>query len=140
MNSDADLPRGAIAVIFASRRTADTSGYDAMSARMETLAREQPGYLGMASVRDAHTGLGITVSYWADEDAAKAWKRVHEHQEAQRIGKARWYREYRVDVCEVIRSYSYCTGPKSPRANRQTVRLGSTGAPPRRRQKSMSPQ
>lgn len=110
MNSDADLPRGAVAVIFTSQRAANTKGYEAMSARMETLAREQPGYLGITSVRDANAGLGITVSYWADEDAAKAWKRVHEHQEAQRIGKERWYSEYRVDVCEVIRSYSYRSG------------------------------
>ena len=79
-----------------------------MSARMEALAGEQAGYLGIASVRDANAGLGITVSYWSDEEAAKAWKRVHEHHVAQQIGRERWYREYRVDVCEVIRSYSYC--------------------------------
>jgi heme-degrading monooxygenase HmoA len=109
----ADLPPGAVAVIFHSiRRTdsdasgglADADGYAAMAARMDALAAEQPGYLGVRSVRDGVEG--ITVSYWCDDASARAWKSVAEHAEAQARGRQDWYAEYDVIVAEVIRAYS----------------------------------
>ena len=100
-----DLPPGAVAVIFHSVRRADADGYAAMSDAMEELATQQPGYLGVRSARDAHTGEGITVSYWRDDASARAWKAVAEHLEAQRRGRDEWYSEYVVVVAEVIRAY-----------------------------------
>jgi heme-degrading monooxygenase HmoA len=91
-----------VAVIFTSLRTAGDDGYAAMSARMNRLAAEQPGYLGIEAARD---GLGITVSYWTDEDAARAWKQVTEHLVAQRRGREAWYSDYRVRVAVVHRDY-----------------------------------
>jgi heme-degrading monooxygenase HmoA len=96
------------AVIFTSLRTDGDQGYARMAARMEQLAGEQPGYLGLESARD---GLGITVSYWVDEAAAVAWKQVAEHLLAQRRGREAWYADYQVRVATVTRSY----GPDGPR-------------------------
>lgn len=94
------------AVIFTSRRTpVDDEDYGAMSARMEELAADQPGYLGIESARDPKTRAGITVSYWATEADARAWKRVAEHVRAQRLGADRWYEAYRVRVASVTREY-----------------------------------
>ena len=42
-----------VAVIFTSVRTPGTDGYAAMSAAMDRLAAEQPGYLGIESAREA---------------------------------------------------------------------------------------
>lgn len=91
-----------VAVIFTSVRTEGDHGYAAMSAAMDALAREQPGYLGIEAARD---GLGITVSYWVDEDAARAWKRVARHLSAQHRGRDTWYADYRVRVATVTRDY-----------------------------------
>lgn len=94
-----------VAVIFSSTRaTGGEREYFDMAARMEALAAEQPGYLGLESVRDGD-GRGITVSYWQTDADAQAWKRVAEHGEAQRLGRQRWYSAYRVVVAEVIRDY-----------------------------------
>ena len=93
------------AVIFTSKRTAVDEGYAAMSAEMERLAAEQPGYLGIESARDA--GLGLTVSYWASDKAAKGWKKVAAHLEAQRLGRERWYESYEVRVAKVERAYGW---------------------------------
>lgn len=90
------------AVIFTSLRTGDTEGYDAAAAEMERLAAVQPGYLGIESAR---SGLGITVSYWATPDDARAWKAVAEHRTAQRLGRERWYADYRVRIATVEREY-----------------------------------
>ena len=102
----ADLPPGAVAVIFHSvRRSDDDEGYAEMAERMGVLAAEQPGYLGVRSVRDPQTREGITVSYWIDDASARAWKAIALHLEAQRRGREEWYAEYDVIVAEVIRAY-----------------------------------
>jgi heme-degrading monooxygenase HmoA/predicted enzyme related to lactoylglutathione lyase len=91
------------AVIFTSaRRDDDHPGYAATAAEMEALAAGQPGYLGLESAR---ADLGITVSYWATAADARAWKQVAEHRLAQRLGRERWYRHYRVRVATVEREY-----------------------------------
>ena len=91
------------AVIFTSTRTEGDQGYAVMSARMDALAAEQPGYLGIESAREG--AFGITVSYWVDEHAAAAWKQVHEHAVAQQRGRETWYADYRVHVATVTRAY-----------------------------------
>ena len=91
-----------VAVVFTSLRTDGDNGYAVMSARMEELAAQQPGYLGIEAARD---GLGITVSYWADEASARAWKEVAEHVVAQQRGRDTWYADYRVRVATVTRDY-----------------------------------
>jgi heme-degrading monooxygenase HmoA len=94
------------AVIFTSERaTGDDEAYAATSARMKELAAEQPGYLGIESAFDAEARRGITVSYWATDGEAQAWKRIAEHAEAQRSGRERWYTGYRVRVATVHRAY-----------------------------------
>lgn len=92
------------AVIFTALRTEVESGYAATADRMEQLAAEQPGYLGFESARGPD-GLGISVSYWIDDGAAKAWKQVGEHLLAQQRGMTQWYDEYRVRVATVHRDY-----------------------------------
>jgi len=93
-----------IAVIFTSLLRGESQEYSATARRMEELAREQPGYLGIESARGAD-GLGITVSYWATMEAVRSWKAVAEHLVAQRRGRDEWYRAYRTRVCAVEREY-----------------------------------
>ena len=108
MSSSAGLARTPAppyyAVIFTSRRTAGDAGYEAMAARMVELGSKQPGFLGIDSVRDAD-GTGITVSYWRDEAAIRAWKQDTEHQQAQRGGQQTWYSDYSVRIAKVGRAY-----------------------------------
>ena len=90
------------AVIFTSVRTDGDAGYAAMAERMEALAAEQPGYLGIESAR---SGVGITVSYWRSDEDARAFKRVVDHLEAQRLGREQWYSRFVVRVATVTREY-----------------------------------
>ena len=93
------------AVIFTSQRTdADATGYEATATSMVELAAQQPGYLGVESVRQAD-GTGITVSYWESLEAIRAWKQQAEHRLAQEQGRNEWYQQYRVRVCRVEREY-----------------------------------
>lgn len=99
--------KGTIAVIFIAQRTGDDrENYDAAGAAMDALAAAQPGYCGINSVEDAQ-GLGITVSYWANEDAAKAWRDHPEHAAIRDQGRSRWYAWYHLHAAEVTRSYDW---------------------------------
>lgn len=103
MNSIAVTPRPPYtAVIFTSVEAQDLDGYAEMADRMFELAAVQPGYIGVESAKEI---VGITVSYWATDAHAAAWKRVFEHAAAQRIGSQRWYEQYRVRVATVTRDY-----------------------------------
>lgn len=93
------------AVIFSSRRNAgDAEAYADAAARMEALAREQPGFLGMESARGPD-GFGITVSYWRDEAAILAWKMQAEHRLTREYGRTHWYAHYELRVAKVTRGY-----------------------------------
>jgi heme-degrading monooxygenase HmoA len=98
---------GQIAVIFVSQRTReDAEGYAAAAEAMGALAAQQPGYVGVESVRD-ETGLGITVSYWADDASATAWRDNPEHARIRELGRARWYDWYALEVTRVERGYRW---------------------------------
>ncbi|MEO5738731.1 MAG: antibiotic biosynthesis monooxygenase [Variovorax sp.] len=90
------------AVIFSSLRTDGDNGYGAMDERMDALAAQQPGYLGVESARE---GLGITVSYWRDLASIRAWKANAEHLVAQQTGRGTWYTDYKTRICKVERDY-----------------------------------
>ncbi|MAZ26907.1 MAG: antibiotic biosynthesis monooxygenase [Cytophagaceae bacterium] len=92
------------AVIFTSLQTDNVTGYGDMAARMEKLAQQQPGYMGMEHAR---SGMGITISYWRDLQGIKAWKQHTEHAMAQQLGKEQWYRYYKVRICLVEREYEF---------------------------------
>jgi heme-degrading monooxygenase HmoA len=80
--------------------------YERTAAQMERLAREQPGFLGVESARDA-AGVGITVSYWSSLEAIAAWRAQADHREAQRAGRAGWYSAYSLRVCRVERASTF---------------------------------
>ena len=101
------------AVIFTSQRNGDDeAGYAAAAERMLELAAQQPGFLGVESVRGAD-GFGVTISYWESEAAIAAWKRHAEHLVAQREGRARFYERYALRVCRVERASSFERPPSA---------------------------
>lgn len=101
------FPEDAIAVIFVNRRTADDApGYAAAADAMDAAAARQPGYLGVDSVRDAD-GNGITVSYWASEADAIAWRDQADHARTRARGRERWYESYHTIVTRIMRDYRW---------------------------------
>ena len=92
------------AVIFTSKQRDSVKGYIEMAHKMEELAKQHPGYLGMESARNE---LGITVSYWENLESIKNWKHQSEHLKAQLKGKTDWYDWYKVRICKVERDYEF---------------------------------
>lgn len=98
---------GQVAVIFSNQRNGcDPAGYHAATAAMDALAARQPGYRGVVSARGMD-GFGITVSYWVDDAAARAWRDHPEHARIREAGRTRWYDRYSVEVARIERTYAW---------------------------------
>lgn len=92
------------AVIFTSIQTENIEGYSEMANLMETLAKQQSGFLGIESARNE---IGITVSYWQNLENIKNWKANLDHLIAQKKGRQQWYSYYKVRICKVEREYEF---------------------------------
>ena len=82
-------------VVFRNRKRADidAAAYAADAARMDALARVQPGFLSFKSYT-AEDGEVIALSEWADEAAALGWRRIAEHADVQAKGRTAYYESY----------------------------------------------
>ena len=108
------------AVVFSSTLSNELEGYKEMAEKMEALAKQQKGYLGIDSARNdtstvlrqaqhskLNAGVGITVSYWESLDAIKHWKVNSAHLFAQQKGREQWYNWYNVRICKIEREYEF---------------------------------
>lgn len=97
-------------VIFRARIKALDADYIETAALLRDLALRDYGCLEFKSVTER--AEEITLSYWSDLAAIKAWKGQAEHLLAQNRGQARWYESYRVEIAEISRAYEW---PKAQR-------------------------
>jgi len=90
-------------VIFRATIRAFDEEYSRASARLRSLALTEFGCLAFHAVTEGKTEIAL--SYWASEEAIRAWKAHPEHLLAQRAAQERWYESYTVQVAEVSREY-----------------------------------
>ena len=101
-----------IAVIFSSLLVGDDPAYSEAAQRMIGVASTMPGFIGIETARDP--SLGISVSYWTDEQAVRAWREHPEHLEIQARGRQEWYAHYELRVAHVTRARSFTREVESP--------------------------
>ena len=96
-----------LVILFRSKLTAQAGeDYQAMNAEMETLVRQNPGFVDVKSYTAAD-GERLTVVWWRDEESLGEWRNQMRHREAQNIGRQKWYEYYDTDVATIIRSRSF---------------------------------
>ena len=95
-------------VVFRNRKRAglDQAAYGADAARMEELARAQPGFLSFKSYV-ADDGEVIALSEWADAEAARAWGSQSDHAVVQSRGRADYYQDYTLFTCDNPRTHRF---------------------------------
>lgn len=96
-----------IIILFRSKLT-DQAGedYQAMNAEMETLVRQNPGFVDVKSYTAAD-GERLTVVWWRDEESLTEWRNLMRHREVQNTGRQKWYEYYDMDVTTITRSRSF---------------------------------
>jgi heme-degrading monooxygenase HmoA len=91
------------AVIFKAKIDFIDEAYLEMAARMRELAIKNYGCTGFTSCTEGENEIAI--SYWPSKELIQVWKNDPEHQQAQALGKAKWYKFYQVQVVEVLNEY-----------------------------------
>lgn len=96
-----------VIVIFRSRlRSENADEYSALAKEIAELARAQPGIIAFKSFAAAD-GERVTVAEFESHDAVDAWREHERHLDAQHAGRERFYSEYRLQVCDVVRDYGF---------------------------------
>lgn len=102
-----------VTVIFWSRlRPEHKEEYEVTAARIAQLAQTMPGFLAMKTFA-ADDGEHVTIAEFDSMEHAVGWRMDPEHQEAQRLGRERYYSEYRLQVCQPLRAYSFADGRRT---------------------------
>jgi heme-degrading monooxygenase HmoA len=96
-----------IVTVFRSRLLPGTRDeYVALVERMNALARTMPGYISHKGFF-ADDGERVTIVEFESEDGMRAWRTHPEHIAAQRLAREKFYSEYRIQVCELVRERSF---------------------------------
>ncbi|QJD88970.1 antibiotic biosynthesis monooxygenase [Duganella dendranthematis] len=105
-----------IAVIFEVTPSAD--GHAEYLQRAGQLAPLLAGVDGFISVERfsslTQPGKLLSLSFWRDEAAVRAWCRQEEHRAAQQAGRGGVFDSYRLRVASVIRDYGMHDRAQAP--------------------------
>jgi heme-degrading monooxygenase HmoA len=93
-----------VIVVFRSRLRpgVDVTALEQLGIRMYGLATKMPGFV---SYKDfgATDGESVSIVEFESPETLAAWRHHPEHVEAQRLGRERYFAEYRIDVCTPVR-------------------------------------
>jgi heme-degrading monooxygenase HmoA len=96
-----------IAIIFEVEPAAGREDdYLAIAAAMRAELERQPGFIGVERFRSITSpGKLLSLSFWEDEDAVRAWRCHAGHRGAQKAGREGVFAGYRLRVASIIRDY-----------------------------------
>lgn len=105
-----------IAVIFEVEPHGDRhDDYLAMAGDLKPLLRDVDGFISVERFESLTTpGKLVSLSFWRDEDAVKAWRSVEKHKTAQSAGRTEMFRDYRLRVAHVLRDYGMTRRDEAP--------------------------
>jgi heme-degrading monooxygenase HmoA len=96
-------------VVFRARRTSEGVGeeYQHWFRRMSELARKMPGYLSHKGYVADDGGERLTLFEWESADTLHAWATHPEHIPVKRLGQEKFYTEYHLQVCKLVRESKF---------------------------------
>src|SRR4051794_24794087 len=116
-----------LVILFRSKLTqAAGANYDATNSEMESLVKDNPGFIRVKSY-SAGDGERLTLVWWRDEESLRQWRELARHREAQNTGRKLWYRYYEMEVATITRSRSF-EGPSNDTEEDQVA--GKVCSPP----------
>ncbi|HEY5898404.1 MAG TPA: antibiotic biosynthesis monooxygenase [Burkholderiales bacterium] len=96
-----------ILTVFRSRVKPEAQEeYKRWAMRMSEIAKRMPGYISHKGFV-ADDGERVTIVEFQSEEAQRAWALHPEHLDAKKKGRADFYQEYRVLICNVARESKF---------------------------------
>ena len=92
-----------VVTIFRNRlKPENVEEYYQWAGRISALAKTMPGYLSHKTFA-AEDGERVTIVEFADEASQHGWATQAQHVEAKKKGRASFYTEYSIQICDVTR-------------------------------------
>lgn len=80
--------------------------YFDIAAELKPLLDDIDGFISIERFESLiNPGKILSLSFWRDEQAIQAWRRLEKHRHAQSAGRAGIFRGYRLRVADVVRDY-----------------------------------
>jgi heme-degrading monooxygenase HmoA len=111
-----------IAVIFevwpAEGRAAE---YFDIAAQLKPVLEKIDGFISVERFESLTTrGKFLSLSFWRDEEAVRAWRTLERHRGAQAKGRGGVFADYRLRVASVLRDYGMNERQEAPKDSRAT--------------------
>lgn len=105
-----------IAVIFEVWPAEDgRAEYLDIAARLRPELERIDGFISVERFQSlTDPGKVLSLSFWRDEDAVKAWRGKAEHRVAQARGRGELFQDYRLRVAAVLRDYGMTERAEAP--------------------------
>lgn len=96
-----------IAVIFEVEPHPERKdAYLEAAARLKPLLEDIDGFISVERFQSlTQPGRIVSLSYWRDEAAVRAWRNLEAHRRTQAAGRESIFADYRLRVAEVLRDY-----------------------------------
>ena len=110
-----------IAVIFEVTPAPDHQGaYLDAAAALRPLVENVDGFISVERFESlTNPGKLLSVSFWRDEAAVEAWRKLPEHRAMQQLGRSRYFADYRLRIAEVSRDYGMKERAQAPEDSRE---------------------
>jgi len=114
-------PQTMIAVIFEVWPNAtQPSGYFDLAAALRPELDTVDGFISIERFESLATpGKYLSLSFWRDEEAVRAWRNRPSHRATQSQGRAGVLIDYRLRVASVLRDYGLADRAQAPADSRQ---------------------
>jgi heme-degrading monooxygenase HmoA len=95
-----------VVVVFRSRVNVEyLPELETLGAKLYEIASGMPGFISYREYASAD-GESVAVVEFESHEALAAWREQPDHKEAQAAGRDRYFSEYHITVCDVVRDYS----------------------------------
>ena len=80
----------------------------------EDLAKAD-GFLSLERFESiTNKGKFLSLQYWRDDESVMKWRNLQKHREAQKQGRARVFKSYRLRIAQVLRDYTMDERAQAP--------------------------
>lgn len=110
-----------IAVIFeVEPAQGQRAAYLGIAADLRPLLDSIDGFLSIERFQSlADPKRLLSLSFWRDEEAVKAWRVTEEHRQAQMAGRGGVFSGYRLRIAQIVRDYGLTERAEAPADSRQ---------------------
>ena len=109
-----------IAVIFEVQPAeGKRDAYLGIAANLRPLLDGIDGFISIERFQSlADPNRVLSLSFWRDEEAVKAWRNTEEHRQAQKAGRGGIFAGYRLRIAHVVRDYGLTERDEAPADSR----------------------